>query len=253
MHNIKSLSLLFHCFKHNYEQIDYQDNLDSLGLFSELVFQFKLLVSNKTFSRVWKTPPVRISYVNEGMLCKIKTKGRRQDGNKSGSGWVLWQISWWMGANCAIHQRRRLVEFFKSEFNWRYQNSESISLFLFAVLETDEVPNSCNGTIKEALRSLIVLVGRKVTISGFSSTVRNSHFKSAFVCFMFPHTVHGIGRFLCNPAYIYCPQVLYVGRQQLSVCNSTKAITSWLSSRLVYVTDVIYKHSYVLVIDMLPF
>ncbi len=89
MHNIKSLSLLFCCFKHNYEQSDYQDNLDSLRLFSELVFQFKLLMSNKTFSRVWKTPPVRISYVNEGMLCKIETKGRRQGGNKSGSGWVL--------------------------------------------------------------------------------------------------------------------------------------------------------------------
>lgn len=175
---------MFHCFKHNYEQIDYQDNLDSLRLFSELVFQFKLLVSNKTFSRVWKTPPVRISYVNEGMLCKIKTKGRRQDGNKSGSGWVLWQISRWMGANCAIHQRRRLVECFKSEFNWRYQNSESISLFLFAVLETDEVPNSCNETIKEALRSLIVLVRRKVTISGFLSTVRNSHFKCLCVFYV---------------------------------------------------------------------
>lgn len=218
-----------------------------------LNFQSKLLMSNEAFSRVSKTPPVRISYVNEGMLCKIKTKGLRQGGNKSGSGWVLWQISWWMGANCAIHQRRRLVECFKSEFNWRYQNSESISLFLFAVLETDEVPNSCNENIKEALRSLIVLVERKVTISGFSSTVRNSHFKCAFVCFMFPHTAHGIGRFLCNPAYVYCPQILYVGRQQLSVCNSTKAITSWLSSRLVNVTDVIYKHSHGLVIDMLPF
>lgn len=60
-----------------------------------------------------KRPPARISYVNEGMLCKIKTKGRRQDGNKSGSGRVLWQISWWMEANCAIHQRTRLVECFK--------------------------------------------------------------------------------------------------------------------------------------------
>lgn len=161
-------------------------------------------------------PPVRNSYVNERMLCKIKTKGRRQDGNKSGSGWVLWQISWWMGANCAIHQRIRLVECFKSEFNWRYQNSESISLFLFAVLETDEVPNSCNGTIKETLRSLIVLEGRKVTISSFSSRVRNSHFKCAFMCFMFLHTVHSKLRFLCNPAYIYYSQI-HVGRQQLSV------------------------------------
>lgn len=153
------------------------------------------------------------------MLCKIKTKGHRQDGNKSGSGWVLWQISWWMGANCAIHQRRRLVECFKLEFNWRYQNSESISLFLFAVLETDEMPNSCNGTIKEALRSLIVLVGRNLTISGLSSTMRNSHFKCAL--FYIPAYSAQFRQIcicnICNPAYVYYSQVLHVGRQQPSV------------------------------------
>lgn len=175
---------------------------------------------SKTFSRVWKTPPVRISYVNEGMLCRIKTKGHRQNGNKSGSGWVLWQISWGMGANCAIHQRRRLVECFKLEFNWRYQNSESISLFLFAVFETDEMPNSCNGTIKEALRlSLIVLVGRNLTISGLSSTMRNSRFKCAL--FYIPAYSAQFRQIcicnICNPAYIYYSQALHVGRQQLSV------------------------------------
>lgn len=111
-------------------------------------------MNKKTLSHVQKTPPARISYVNEGMLCKIKTKGRRQDGNKSGSGRVLWQISWWMEANCAIHQRTRLVECFKSEFNWRYQNSESISFFYSAVLEKDEMPNSCIETIKQTPRSL---------------------------------------------------------------------------------------------------
>lgn len=142
-----------------------------------------------------KTPPVRISYVNEGMLCKIKTKGHRQDGNKSGSGWVLWQISWWMGANCAIHQKKKISGMFQIEIQLKIAKLWIYLSFSFAVLETDEMPNNFNETIKAALRSLIVLVEKKMAISGLSSTMRNSHLKCAFICFMFWDTVHSNGIF----------------------------------------------------------
>jgi len=57
-----------------------------------------------------------------------------------------------MGANCNTSEKK-ISGMFQIGIQLKIpKNLESISLFLFAVLETDEMPNSCNGTIKEALR-----------------------------------------------------------------------------------------------------
>lgn len=97
----------------------------------------------------------------------IKIKGPRQEGNGSTRGRVLWQISKRIRSYHAIHQRARLVEHFKWEFNWRSQNFESLlshfnflSFFWMRCQIVDESIQRCpymiaSGPLKEKTKDKI--------------------------------------------------------------------------------------------------